>query len=539
MNLEINLMKSYNGNEANLILRPLNLDATAVSSMLTGDQIVEFYNSYGWKKLNDMSEETGIGIEKLKIATRKTPEDSILITGNGQRFYLCKPEEVLRRVSDKAQKIDRDTKLERLAAKLRTNFAKLPGKGYIRMEELNNVIYYKNVESFVAQTGKRKNLKNLPTSKLTLTGLDGKETEYFNREVYEILTSRQNTVIKRPEKIQIQGIEGMLKEMQSYAPMPESKLLTREQEVEYSNKYQTVAKALDKTYHEIGLDRKSLQNLEKILDPNYHRYLRTETGTFELASLDKKKEKLESFCKLKNFYASIILRHNQRLINLIVSKFLKLGVERLDLVQEGNIGLMKAWDKFDPGKGFRLATYASSYITKEIMAYILNNKDTIRVPIPIRQEVRRINKAVKELFSIDADIDQKLLEGYTGMSSHKIKNVLDAATQTQCISMETPFTPDSNTTLKDVFADEKATPEEDALTYSTKQSVKRLLKRLSPRERKILTERFGIDEDESTLEEIGRRHGLSRERIRQIERKALARLRITRLLPEFEADLKD
>ena len=222
-----------------------------------------------------------------------------------------------------------------------------------------------------------------------------------------------------------------------------------------------------------------------------------------------------------------LIEANLRLVISIARKYVGRGVQFLDLIQEGNIGLMKAADKFDYRRGFKFSTYASWWIRQAITRAIQEKSRNIRLPVHM---VEWINRVIRTSHELSKQTGQKPtaeeIAEKMGLPIKKVKKILEFAQRTYTISLETPIG-NGESQLEDFIADKKAvSPEETAIRGDMATQVQRILATLTPREEQVLRRRFGIGEVTGhTLREVGEEFGVTRERIRQIEAKALTRLR--------------
>ncbi len=267
----------------------------------------------------------------------------------------------------------------------------------------------------------------------------------------------------------------------------------------------------------------SFENIS--LDDPVKVYLR-EIGRVPLLSSDEEIELAVKISEGNEYAKQRLTEANLRLVVSIAKKYVGRGMYFLDLIQEGNVGLIKAVDKFDHTKGFKFSTYATWWIRQAITRAIADQARTIRIPVHMVETINRLKKVQSQLLHENGfEPSEELIAEKMDLPVERVREIMRVAQEP--VSMETPIGPEEDSRLMDFIRDEDAlAPDEAALKTITNEDIDGVLKTLTPREESVIRLRFGLKDGRChTLEEVGTEFNVTRERIRQIEAKALRKLR--------------
>jgi len=261
------------------------------------------------------------------------------------------------------------------------------------------------------------------------------------------------------------------------------------------------------------------------VDDPVRMYLK-EIGKVDLLTADQEKDLAKRMEEGDEYAKQQLTEANLRLVVSIAKRYTGRGMQFLDLIQEGNLGLMKAVDKFDYTKGFKFSTYATWWIRQAITRAIADQARTIRIPVHMVETINKLIRIQRQLLQElgrEPEVDE--IAAAIGLTPDKVREIMKISQEP--VSLEKPIGEEEDSHLGDFIPDDDApSPADQAAFTLLKEQIMEVLKGLTPREEKVLRLRFGLDDGRTrTLEEVGREFNVTRERIRQIEAKALRKMR--------------
>ncbi|MBR7184676.1 MAG: RNA polymerase sigma factor RpoD [Clostridia bacterium] len=276
----------------------------------------------------------------------------------------------------------------------------------------------------------------------------------------------------------------------------------------------------------------SAEEMEKMLaqeglaiDDPVRMYLK-EIGKVPLLDADREMELAEKMAQGDEAAKNELVEANLRLVVSIAKRYVGKGMFFLDLIQEGNLGLMKAVDKFDYQKGYKFSTYATWWIRQAITRAIADQARTIRIPVHMVETIHKVSRYSRQLLQeLGHEATAEEIGEKMGMSADKVREIMKIAQDP--VSLETPIGEEEDSHLGDFIPDDDSPAPAEAASYTLlREQLNEVLHTLTPREEHVLKLRFGLDDGRTrTLEEVGKEFNITRERIRQIEAKALRKLR--------------
>ena len=268
------------------------------------------------------------------------------------------------------------------------------------------------------------------------------------------------------------------------------------------------------------------QLLEGVASTDPIREYLKEIGSIPLLTQEQEQELAKRKAEGDTLAGQKLVEANLRLVGSIAKRYTGRGMSFLDLVQEGNIGLMKAVEKFDYAKGYRLSTYATWWVKQSVTRALADQSRTIRLPVHMVEAVNRVRRAQRALaVRLGREPSNEEIGKEVGMSEKRVTELMQSSGDT--VSLETPVGDEDGSNLGDFVADDaNASTEEKAESVFLREEIEQMLQGLNPREREVIVLRFGLETGHPmTLEEVGKRFKVTRERIRQIETAALRKLR--------------
>jgi RNA polymerase primary sigma factor len=342
----------------------------------------------------------------------------------------------------------------------------------------------------------------------------------FYRKIIDELDSRETDDVDETETLDEKTDEALRISLERLSQLM-TEINTAEQKIVRHGTLHDLKKLISEKKKK-GFYPVKLITLAKEVQDACHK-VESETGV-RLNELKMRYEKISKLRELLSHAKDALITHNLRLVVNIAKNYVGRGLSLLDLIQEGNIGLMKAIDKFDYKRGFKFSTYATWWIRQAITRALIDQTKTIRIPVHMVEFYNKVNVATKELTQkLGREPGSEEIAQALGVPTRKVEDIFRAIQDP--ITLQTPIG-DEDSTLEDLVSDNSASPYEDVEKNKITEEMLKILHTLTPREEAVIRMRFGIGVDrDHTLEEVGNRLSITRERVRQIESKAMRKLK--------------
>lgn len=380
----------------------------------------------------------------------------------------------------------------------------------IRDKIANENVIYRSFRSSLHEPGKKDlMLRKVEENKQEVIAL-ATSIKFSNKQIRKIGKKIEKFLVRMSEKER--DAKTHETRMKFYMGLKDIKALDKEQLLYHEKHFRMAQKFIKRIESESGLPRNKIKDFYKKL---------------LTAQKQDKAAKDDLACA------------NMRLVVNLAKKYINRGLHFLDLIQEGNIGLLKAVEKFEFERGFKFSTYATWWIRQAITRAIADQSRTIRVPVHMVETLNKINKISRQYVQeVGREPTYTELAKELSLDEKKIRNIVKISKEP--LSLESPVGDGDDTFIKDFIEDTSSGQVEQVIDDDLKEIVRKILKTLTPREEKVIKMRFGIDvASEHTLEEVGKDFAVTRERIRQIEVKALKKLRHPQRLTKLRAFLEN